>query len=247
MIGKAIRMKRIFKDDNKAVISALDFGSFVGTVKGLEQPRTIVKKIVDGGADAFIMTPGFARATHDIFAGKAGLIMRVTGGCSKFNTSSGLHTLTTSVQEANLLGADAVCNMVFVGHEEEQRMFEIMQGLSEECHKYGLLLFAELLPSDFNKSYDSEWIDLCVRLGYEYGADVIKTYYTPDNYSEIVKNCPVPVVMAGGPKDCSIYDNVKRAITEGASGVAIGRNIFQSEDPTKTVSELVNIVHGGNE
>mgnify|MGYP002411771311 CR=1 FL=1 len=57
----------------------------------------------------------------------------------------------------------------------------------------------------------------------------------------------MPVVMAGGPKDCSIYDNVKRAITEGASGVAIGRNIFQSEDPTKTVSELVNIVHGGNE
>ncbi|HBT16913.1 MAG TPA: fructose-bisphosphate aldolase, partial [Firmicutes bacterium] len=76
MIGKAIRMKRIFKDDNKAVISALDFGAFVGTVKGIEKPRSIVKKIVDGGADALLMTPGFAKATHDLFAGKAGLIMR---------------------------------------------------------------------------------------------------------------------------------------------------------------------------
>jgi len=209
MIGKGIRLKHIFKDDNKTVISALDFGSFVGTVKGIENPRDIVSKVVNGGADALIMTEGFAKATWDIFGGKSGLIMRVTGGCSKFNKSSSLHTLVTSVKEACMLGADAVCNMIFLSDSNEQRMFEIMQTLSEECYKYGLVLFTELLPGDFNKSYDYEWIDSCVRLGYEYGADAIKTYYSNENYRSIVKNCPVPVVMAGGSKDVNIFTNIK--------------------------------------
>jgi len=244
MIGKAIRMRRIFKEDHKTVISALDFGAFAGTVKGIEKPRAIVEQVIKGGADALIMTPGFARATYDLFAGKAGLIMRVTGGCSTVSKSDGLHTLTASVAEANMLGADAVCNMIFVGHEREPRMFEIMQQLREDCLRYGLVLVAELLPADFSNSYDHDLIDLCVRLGYEHGADVIKTYYTPKNYHEIVSNCPVPVVMAGGPKDCGIYDSVTKAMRDGASGVAIGRNIFQSDDPAKTVADIVKIVHG---
>lgn len=244
MIGKKIRLKHIFKDDNKAVISALDFGAFAGSVKGLESPRDIVNKVVEGGADALIITPGFAKATYDIFGGKTGLILRVTGGCSKFNTANTLHTLTTSVAEACILGADAVCNMVFIGDKHEQEMFETMQVLSEECYKYGLVLFTELLPGNFEKVYDHDWIDSCVRLGFEYGADVIKTYYTNDNYEDIVGNCPIPVVMAGGPKGTDIYTNITNAMKKGASGVAIGRNIFQSEDPRQTVNDIAKLVHG---
>lgn len=244
MIGKKIRMKHIFKDDNRTVISALDFGAFAGTAKGLEKPRDIVRKVVGGGADALIMTPGFAKATYDIFGGKAGLILRVTGGCSKFNAENTFHTLTTGVYEACLLGADAVCNMVFIGDKHEQEMFETMRVLGEECYKYGLVLFTELLPGNFEKAYDHDWIDSCVRMGFEYGADVIKTYYTNDNYESIAGNCPVPVVMAGGPKDADIYTTIERAMNKGASGVAIGRNIFQSENPEQTVSKIVKLVHG---
>jgi class I fructose-bisphosphate aldolase/fructose-bisphosphate aldolase/2-amino-3,7-dideoxy-D-threo-hept-6-ulosonate synthase len=209
----------------------------------LDKPRNIVQEVVNGGADALIMTPGFARATWDIFAGKAGLILRVTGGKSKFNNENIMHTLTTSVKEACLLGADAVCNMIFLGDKDEQKMFEIMQVLGEQCYKYGLVLFTELLPGNFEKSFDHDWIDSCVRLGFEYGADVIKTYYTNENYEDIVNSCPVPVVMAGGPKDTNIYTMIENAINKGASGVAIGRNIFQSENPSKTVSEIVKFVH----
>jgi hypothetical protein len=158
MIGKNIRLKHIFKDDNRAVVSALDFGAFTGTVKGLDKPRDIVQKVVSGGADALIMTPGFARAVWDIFAGKAGLILRVTGGCSKFNDDSSGHILTTSVREACLLGADAVCNMIFVGSSHEREMFQSMQVLSEECYKYGLVLFTELLR-ELRKDYDYIIID----------------------------------------------------------------------------------------
>jgi len=243
MIGKKIRLRHIFKEDNKTVISALDYGAFMGSVKGLKKPREIVEKVIEGGADALIMTPGFVKATWDIFGGRAGLILRVTGGCSKFNISDSTHILTSSVKEACILGADAVCNMVFIGHENEQKMFENMQILGEECYKYGMVLFTELLPGNWDKSFDPEWIDICVRMGFEYGADVVKTYYTKEGYEDIVRNCPVPVVMAGGPKDVNVLDCVKNAIKKGASGVAIGRNIFQSEEPKKTIQESVKIVH----
>ncbi|MBQ8851320.1 MAG: hypothetical protein IJZ66_02605, partial [Oscillibacter sp.] len=125
MSGKEIRMRRIFKDDGKTVISALDMGMFSGTVPGLEDVRAITKTVVDAGADAIICGPGWAKATADIYGGKGGLILRITGGVTRHTKDSLNHTLTTTVEEAVALGADAVMNMVFVGdesnpHEHEQ-------------------------------------------------------------------------------------------------------------------------------
>jgi class I fructose-bisphosphate aldolase/fructose-bisphosphate aldolase/2-amino-3,7-dideoxy-D-threo-hept-6-ulosonate synthase len=243
MTGKNIRMRRIFKEDGKSVITALDFGAFFGSVHGLENPRKIVKEVVDGGADALIMTAGFARSTHDLFAGKAALILRVTGGTSKFGKRGMDHRMITTVQEAVALGADAIMNMIFVGSEHENEMFENMKDLSAECRKYGIVLFTELLPANFDQQFDRDWIDSCVRLGFEYGADAVKTYYPSEGYKEIIENCPIPVVMAGGPKNANMFDNVRNAISAGAAGVAIGRNIYESENPKTTVEELVRLVH----
>ena len=245
MSGKAIRMRRIFREDGKTVISALDFGAFNGGVAGLENPRDIVEKVINGGADALIMTPGFARATHDLFAGRAALIIRVTGGASKFGSRGLEHKLMVSVKEAVALGADAVMNMIFVGADNENEMFENMRCLSEECRKYGMVLFTELLPANFEHQFDREWIDSCVRMGFEYGADAIKTYIASEGYEEIVRNCPIPVVMAGGPKSNDMFDNVRIAMGSGAAGVAIGRNIYESANPRQTVENLVKLVHTG--
>lgn len=244
MTGKQIRMRRIFKNDGKSVIAALDFGLFQGTVKGLENAREAVQKVVDGGADAIIMSPGFAKATWDIYAGKAALILRVTAGRSKFNTAKNGHILITSVEEAVALGADAIMNMVFIGADEEQEMFELMKELSEKCMRYGIVLFTELLPANFDDPFNPDWIDSCIRLGFEHGADAVKTYYASENYESMVRNCPVPVVMAGGPKTSDFYEMVENAIRSGAAGVAIGRNVYGSENPQETVSKLVSIVHG---
>ncbi|MBQ8390795.1 MAG: hypothetical protein IJX52_07455 [Oscillibacter sp.] len=247
MSGKEIRMRRIFKDDGKTVISALDMGMFSGTVPGLEDVRAITKTVVDAGADAIICGPGWAKATADIYGGKCGLILRITGGVTRHTKDSLNHTLTTTVEEAVALGADAVMNMVFVGDESnphEHEQLTLMRELSWECHKYGMVLFPELLHTNWEDQNDPGWIDACVRAGFEYGADAVKVIYAHDDFEKIVKACPVPVVMAGGPKSRSLQEMVAEVIQAGGRGCAIGRNVYGSEDPAAVIKRLRKTVHG---
>ena len=247
MSGKQIRMSRIFKEDGKAVISALDMGMFNGVVKGLEDVRAITKKVVDAGADAIIVSPGWARATADIYGGKCGLIVRVTGGVTKYTKNALNHTLICSVEEAVALGADAIMNMVFVGDESnpaEHEQLTLMKELSWECHKYGMPLFPELLHTNWADQADPDWASACVRAGFEYGADAIKVLCPSRDFDKIVAECPVPVVMAGGPKGADILEVVRGSVAAGGKGCAIGRNVYQSDDPAAVIKALRQIVHG---
>ena len=96
---------------------------------------------------------------------------------------------------------------------------------------------------DPSHSFDPEWISVCARVGYELGADAIKTYCTSEGFEEIVKACRVPIVIAGGPKVEDPNSVVRRAMAAGAAGIAFGRNVFQAPDPTVKVRELYSIVH----
>ncbi len=243
MSGKETRLKRIFKEDGKTVISALDFGGFMGPVPGLEDPKGIAAKVVAGGADAVIMNPGFAQETAAVYGGKAGLILRITGGASKFSPDGSNHVMTSSVEEAVRLGADAVCVMVIIGAKEEHAMLANLGRVVQDANRFGMPVVAELLP-EFEHSFDPEWVGVCARLGFELGADVIKTYYCGPEYKDVVANCPIPIVMAGGPKNADIFTNIKGALEAGAAGVAIGRNIFQAPDPLEYTQRIVELVHG---
>ena len=247
MSGKEVRMRRIFKDDGKTVISALDMGLFAGTVQGLEDVRAITKTVVDAGADAIIVSPGWAKATADIYGGKCGLIIRVTGGITRYTKNALNHTLTCSVEVAVALGADAIMNMVFVGDESnpaEHEQLTVMKELSWECHKYGMVLFPELLHTNWADQHDPEWIDACARAGFEYGADAVKVLCSSKDFDKVVKACPVPVVMAGGPKGSDILEVVRGSVAAGGKGCAIGRNVYQSDDPAAQIKALRKIVHG---
>ena len=245
--GKEVRMRRIFKDDGKTVISALDMGLFNATVPGLEDVRAITKTVVDAGADAIICSPGWAKATADIYGGKCGLIIRVTGGVTKYSKNPLNHTLTCSVEEAVALGADAVMTMVFVGEEynaSEHEQFTLMKDLRWECHKYGMPFFPELLHTNWEDQSDPDWIDACARAGFEYGADAVKVLCASKDFDKVVKACPVPVVMAGGPKTSSLEDVVRYSVECGGKGCAIGRNVYGSEDPAAQIKMLRKVVHG---
>ena len=247
MSGKEVRMRRIFKEDGKAVISALDMGLFSGVVQGLEDVRAITKTVVDAGADAIIVSPGWARATADIYGGKCGLIVRITGGVTKYTKNSLNHTQICSVEEAVALGADAVMNMVFVGDESnpaEHEQLTLMKDLSWECHKYGMVLFPELLHTNWADQADPDWASACVRAGFEYGADAIKVLCPSRDFDKIVESCPVPVVMAGGPKGADILEVVRGSIAAGGKGCAIGRNVYGSDDPAAVIKMLRETVHG---
>lgn len=244
MTGIQVRLRRIFREDGKTVICPLDFGGFMGPVKGLDDPSLAVRRVVDGGCDAILVNPGMAASEWETYAGKAGLIIRVTGGSTKFSPNPSYHTLVCSVEEACRLGADAVCIMLLVGSEYEQQMFEIMGRVVARSHELGIPVLAEVIPYDLANSFDPEWISVCARVGYELGADIIKTYYTEQGFQEIVKACKVPIVIAGGPKVEDPDTIVRKAMAAGARGVAFGRNVYQADDPTCKVRELYSIVHG---
>lgn len=244
MAGIDVRLRRIFGEDGKAVICPLDFGGFMGPVKGLYDPSAAVRKVVEGGCDAILVNPGLAATEWESFAGKTGLVVRVTGGSTKFSPNPAFHTLVCSVEEACRLGADAICIMLLVGSDYEQEMFEIMGQVVSDAHVLGIPVLAEVIPCDPAHSFDPEWISVCARVGYELGADAIKTYCTAEGFEEIVRACRVPIVIAGGPKVENPNSVVRRAMSAGAAGIAFGRNVFQADDPVAKVKELYSIVHG---
>jgi fructose-bisphosphate aldolase/2-amino-3,7-dideoxy-D-threo-hept-6-ulosonate synthase len=98
--------------------------------------------------------------------------------------------------------------------------------------------------------HDPEVVALAARAGAELGADIIKTNYTgdPDSFKNVVRGCPVPVIIAGGPKmksDSDMLETIEGAMGAGAKGVAIGRNVFQHESPTEMTKAIARIVHEG--
>ncbi|MEM2896528.1 MAG: class I fructose-bisphosphate aldolase family protein, partial [Candidatus Bathyarchaeia archaeon] len=155
-----------------------------------------------------------------------------------------------SVEEAIMIGADAVSVHVNVGSDYENEMLMKLGKISDECDRFGMPLLAMMYPrgAKIQSEHALDFVAHAARLGAELGADVIKTNYTGsiESFKEVVSKCPVPVVIAGGPKTKSeeeflqmVYD----AIQAGAVGVSIGRNVFQSENPTLMVKALSAIVH----
>lgn len=243
MTGKEVRLRRIFRD-GRTFIGALDFGGFMGPAPGIEDPGAIVRQVVDGGADAILVNPGVARSEWPAYAGRCGLIVRVTGGATRYNSNMTHHTVVCGVEEAVALGADAVCVMVFIGAPEEQMMFENMTKVTVQASRLGVPVLAEVIPADTNLNHDPECISVCARVGYELGADIIKTYFTSTGFEKIVRSCRVPIVIAGGPKKSDAVSMAKEALALGACGIAFGRNVFQAPDPEGAARELRRAVHG---
>jgi len=242
--GKEVRLRRIFRR-GRSFISALDYGGFMGLAPGIEDPEAIVRQVVDGGADAILVNPGVARSEWATYAGRCGLIIRLTGGATRYNPNMSYHALVCGVEEAVSLGADAVCIMVLVGAPEEQRMFETMAEVISQATRYGLPVLAEIIPADMNMSHDPECIAVCARVGYELGADFVKTYFTGQGFDRIVRACKIPIVIAGGPRTSDPICMAREALNAGAAGIAFGRNVFEAADPEAMARELARVVHEG--
>jgi fructose-bisphosphate aldolase/2-amino-3,7-dideoxy-D-threo-hept-6-ulosonate synthase len=244
--GKERRLRRIFRKDDKTVIVPMDHGVSTGPVKGLTNMQDIVDKLAKGGADAIIIHKGIAKTVD---AKDLGLIIHLSGS-TKLSQKPNLKVQVCSIEEAIKLGADAVSIHVNVGCEEESQMLMDMGMIVDECDHYGLPLLAMMYPRGPNikNEHDPEFINHVARLGAELGADVIKTNYTGsiDTFREIISCCPVPVVIAGGPKaktDKEVLQMVFDSIKAGGSGLSVGRNVFQHENPTSMSKALSAIVH----
>lgn len=243
MTGKELRLSRIFRRDGKVGVFAFDHGQHFGTVEYPKDPIKIIEDTVKGGIDALLLNPGMVKILRrDIFR-KTGLAVRITGGATTYSKESDFHSLLYDIDYAVSVGADMVAMMLILGSKRENEMISSISRCVKECDRLQIPLLVEVL-SAISKDPVTKELALGSRVAFELGADVIKTYYSGDDFDKIVSAARVPVIIAGGPKTDSIKDITRKAIEKGARGFAFGRNIFSSENPQNTVENLVKIVHG---
>ena len=252
MIGKEIRLERIIdRNSRRTVIIPMDHGVTVGPIDGLADMREAVSKVVAGGANAILMHKGMVRAGHRGAGRDVGLIIHLSAGTS-MSPDPNAKELVCTVEEAIKLGADAVSMHINLGAETDKEMLGQLGFISERCLQWQMPLVAMMYTRGpkIKDEFDVNNIKHAARVGAELGADIVKVPYTGnvESFTEVVQGCPVPVVIAGGPRmdsDEDIYKMVAGALQAGAAGVSIGRNAFQHKTPDKIVQALSKMVHEG--
>jgi len=247
--GKQVRMGRLFAPDGKTLIAALDHGiAGLAPLASLEKPEKLIAALIKAGVDAFILTPGLAEAFAASIHGK-GLVLRVDCGPTALTGNWLESHPAVSVEDAMRLGADAVIAMGIVATAGESRSLQALAQLAGQCQKWGMPLMAEMLPGGFAASEcPGEQIKIAARLGAELGADIVKIRYSGsgESFRAVTESCFRPVVVLGGSaQDPSQLASATRdAMSAGARGAAVGRNIWQANDPAKVASLLAEAVHG---
>ncbi len=250
MIGKKIRIERIFnRDSHRTVIVPMDHGVSVGPIEGLQDMRATIGKIVAGGANAILMHKGIVIAGHRGSGKDIGLIVHLSAG-TVMGPDPNAKELVCTVEEAVKLGADAVSIHINLGAETESEMLSQLGYVSERCSEWQMPLVAMMYTRGpkIKNEYDVNNVKHAARLGAELGADIVKVQYTGsvETFAEVVAGCPVPIVIAGGEKantDEDIFKMVEGALKAGAAGLSIGRNAFQHKTPDKMVAALSKMVH----
>ncbi|MDD5422300.1 MAG: 3-hydroxy-5-phosphonooxypentane-2,4-dione thiolase [Candidatus Omnitrophica bacterium] len=242
--GMKNRLARLIKpSDGRAVWLAIDHGYFLGPVSKLEDPAKTIKPLMPF-TDALMLTRGVLRSCIDA-AVDIPMILRVSGGNSIAGPALSNEGIHTSMEEAIRLNASAVAFSIYVGTEHEHQTLLSLGELVNQGQRYGMPVLAVTAVGKELEKRDARYLSLCCRIAAELGAQAVKTYYC-DDFQRIVRSCPVPVVIAGGPKLNTEMDVLKLAhdaIKQGAKGVDMGRNIWQSKNAIGMIKALRGIVH----
>ncbi|MHC1575213.1 MAG: 2-amino-3,7-dideoxy-D-threo-hept-6-ulosonate synthase [Candidatus Methanogasteraceae archaeon] len=251
-IGKKIRLERIIdRASGNILIIPMDHGISEGPMDGLVDIGETINKVAEGGADAVLMQKGMIKHGHRGYGHDIGLIVHMSASTSLGPDPNNKVPVCT-VEEAIKLGTDAVSVHINVGSDTESDQLEYLGVVSDDCDYWGVPLVAMMYPRGpaIPNQHDPAAVALAARVGAELGADIIKTNYTgdPDTFKDVIRGCPVPVVIAGGPKtntDREFLQMIHGAIKAGARGAAAGRNVFQADDPTRMTRAIAAIVHDG--
>lgn len=237
------RLYHIFAPDGKALVVAMD-GARRGNATGLHDAVAAVRRVVDGGADAILTTPGMAKATQHALRGR-GLII----GLDEFPPDA---MATDGVEWAVRFGADAIELKVFPGNETDTKL-ESLRQIAARADAWGMPLLGEPIPVSFEDtgSHTVENISNAARLAAECGADFVKVHFkgSAEEYAkQVVGPCYVPVLCLGGPAKGDPTDALRAcsdAMHAGAMGIVFGRNIVTYERPDRMCAALGEIIHGG--
>ena len=240
--GMKNRLSRIFNPQTgKTLMLAIDHGYFQGPTTGLERIDLNIVPLIPY-ADALMLTRGILRTSIPATFTKP-IVMRCSGGPSILKELSDEH-LVVDIEDAIRMNVAAITLQVFIGGEFESRSIHNMTRLVDMGLRYGIPTMAVTAVGKDMKR-DARYFRLACRICAELGAQIIKTYYIPDGFGTVTASCPVPIVMAGGKKiaELDALTMAYNAIQEGASGVDMGRNIFQSDAPKAMMQAVAKVVH----
>ena len=238
------RLSQLIQPDGKALFLPIDHGYFQGPTHCLEKPGNTIKPLLEY-ADALMLTRGVLRNCVDPAIRKP-IIMRVSGAVSVVGEDLANESLVTSIREILRLNASAVSMSVFVGTPYENKSLTNLAKLVDECEDYGIPVMAVTAVGKELEKREARYLALVARISAEIGARVVKTYYCKDKFEKVVDGCPVPVVIAGGPKaetQQEVFDFVYDGMQKGAIGVNLGRNIWQTQHPVAAIRAIHAIIH----
>ena len=240
--GMKNRMAQLFRN-GRCLFLPIDHGYFQGPTSCLERPGETIAPLLPW-CEALFVTRGVLRHCVDP-AGSKPVILRVSGGTSVIGKDLANEGLTTSIEEILRLNAAAVGVSIFVGSDYEKESLMNLADLVNDCEDFGIPVMAVTAVGKELEQREARYLALSTRIAAELGARVVKTYWCR-NFDKVTECCPVPVVMAGGPK-CDtemevmafVHDGMKR----GAVGVNLGRNIWQCPHPVPMIRALAAIIH----
>jgi len=234
------------------MIVAMDHAALFGNMAGLEHPGGTLRQVSVGGADAVLTTYGVAKRFSEEIGGM-GLILRVDGGVSALAKERGPLHPVYDVLDALRIGADAVGCMGMPGSTFEDQTLWYLSDVVSQGAEWGIPVMAEMLPGGFENPgelWTSENIGHACRIAAELGADFVKTAYSGDavGFRQALAQVYVPVVVLGGSKSKDVREllqDISEALEAGASGVAVGRNVYQHLDPAAITAAICAVIHDG--
>ncbi len=239
--GMQNRLSRIIRPDGRTLMLAVDHGYFMGPTTGLEDLGATVRPLLPYG-DSLMLTRGALRyyISPQI---DTPIILRVSGGTSILSKELLHEGITVSMEDAIRLNVAAVAFSIMVGADFERDTLLGFTQVVDEAERYGIPTLAVTAVGKA-LTRDAKYLSLATRIAGELGARIVKTYYC-ENFERVASTSPVPVVIAGGKKvpEKDALQVAYNAIQAGASGVDMGRNIFQSEDPVAMIQAVRGIVH----
>jgi len=236
------RLSNIFHHETgKTVMLAIDHGYFLGPTAGLERVDLSIVPLLPY-ADTLMCTRGILRSTIPPTFTK-GIVLRSSGGPSILKELSN-EEIAVDIEDAVRLNVAAMAVQVFIGGEHETKSVHNMTRLVDIGNRYGIpVMGVTAVGKDMVR--DAKYMRLAARICAELGAAYVKTYYVAEGFDTVTASCPVPIVIAGGKKlpEQDALKMAYRAVQQGAAGVDMGRNIFQSEAPAAMIQAVGKVVH----
>ncbi len=240
--GMRNRLARIFRPaTGRTVMLAIDHGYFLGPTSGLERPDLTIVPLLPY-TDALMLTRGILRSVIPATFGQ-GVVIRASGGPSTLKELSN-EQLAMDIDDAVRLNVSAMAVQVHIGGEFETQTVTNMTRLVDMGLRAGIPTVGVTAVGK-NLVRDARYLGLATRICAELGAQVVKTYYCDQGFETITAGCPVPIVMAGGKKlgELDALTMAYNAVSQGAAGVDMGRNIFQSDAPAAMIQAITKVVH----